>query len=165
MSLVYTSPPEFFCPTVQVSACFCFAQDKLLLLQMNSQKKDLANLWGAPAGKILSGESAKDAVFREMFEETGIRLLDNDVIFIKTVYVKYPKFDFVFHIFKNIFVDRPKILVLSSEHQAFKWVSTFDAINMNLIPGEKECIQICCEKNKTNKNIEAGKQLNKSVRR
>lgn len=144
MGIVYTSPPKDFSPSVQVSSCFCFAQDKLLLLQTNPYKKALANLWGVPAGKLSPGESPKDAILREMLEETGIKLSANKIFFVQTVYIKYPSFDFMFHIFKSTLVPQTQKLSLSPEHQSFKWVPIQEALEMNLIPGEKECIQLCC---------------------
>ncbi len=64
-------------------------EDKLLFLKRNSQKPQ-GNTWGVPAGKIEKDESKEDALVREVFEETNINILKEDLKYLKTVFCKIP---------------------------------------------------------------------------
>ena len=55
----------------RVTNCMLVHNNKLLLLQKPSR-----GWWVAPGGKMESGESMKEAVVREIFEETGLRIQD-----------------------------------------------------------------------------------------
>jgi len=58
---------------ISIVGAFIFNQDgELLLLQRHSE--DLGGgQWGTPGGRIEPGEVAKDAMERELYEETGIK--------------------------------------------------------------------------------------------
>ena len=84
---IHLTPPENFLPKVEVVTCFLQVGDKILLLQRNDDKL-LGGAWVTPGGKIDSGESAKDAIIREIIEETGIILQEKDLFEVKKVYVR-----------------------------------------------------------------------------
>ncbi len=90
------------------------------------------------------GESRENAVVREIFEETGIVVPVENVSYFKELYVRYPEYDFVYHIFsskinaKNI----DKIRLNEEEHKSSNWVFPKDALKMRLIPDEDYCIKL-----------------------
>jgi 8-oxo-dGTP diphosphatase len=55
------------------------AQGRLLLARRPAGKAD-AGLWEFPGGKVEPGESALDALRRELHEELGLRVLDGDAL-------------------------------------------------------------------------------------
>jgi 8-oxo-dGTP diphosphatase len=111
---------------VAVSACYCRWQDKLLFLKRAfgiSQE----NTWTVPAGKLEMHESPLAAAIRELHEETGLTCSENNLSFIKTVYIRAPITDYTFHMFFYNLLDLPTIYLNVSEHQAFAWL-TLDEI-------------------------------------
>ena len=47
-------------------------EDKILMVQEN--KKEVENLWDLPGGKLKIDEDVKEAVIREVLEETGFKI-------------------------------------------------------------------------------------------
>jgi ADP-ribose pyrophosphatase YjhB (NUDIX family) len=58
--------------------------DKCLLCK-RSEKYSHPNKWFIPAGKIEIGETPREAVVRELFEETNIEINETDIDFIGTI--------------------------------------------------------------------------------
>lgn len=56
----------------------CF-EDKLLL-----ERRSDCDLWGLPGGGRKKGESGRDNAKRELWEETGLHIDDNRLVFVKT---------------------------------------------------------------------------------
>ncbi|SDZ34723.1 8-oxo-dGTP diphosphatase [Evansella caseinilytica] len=67
----------------RVTNCILTVEDKVLMLQ-----KPRRGWWVAPGGKMESGESVRDSVVREFFEETGIQLKDAKLRGIFTIVVE-----------------------------------------------------------------------------
>ena len=123
---VHLTPPENFSPKVEVVTCFLQVGDKILLLQRNDDKL-LGGTWVTPGGKIDADESAKDAIIREMIEETGVVLQEKDLVEVKKVYVrsgpeldisskhKLIEIDFILHIFKTVLPEYPKTIKLAEQ--------------------------------------------------
>lgn len=139
--MIYKRKPKNFSPKFEVVSCFCEFNKQFLLLHRQDHK-DRGNLWGVPAGKIDPGETVLQAVQREIFEETGLKEnLENIEHFIK-VYVRYPDYDFIYHIF-HIKLDRTfDVKIDSREHKAFTWVTPTQALEMNLVPDQDLCIKL-----------------------
>ena len=136
--IVFTFPPKDFSPRMEVAACYCRVKDKFLFLK-NSDNKEWADTWSVPAGKIDSGEMPLDGAVREMFEETGVLLKPQLLIPFKSVYVRYPKYDFMYHMFKVEMTDFPeKIVLRAREHKEFAWLTKEEFLQRPLIPGAGE---------------------------
>ncbi|MFC1842498.1 NUDIX hydrolase [Candidatus Dependentiae bacterium] len=141
-NLVHLEKPGNFLPKMEVVSCYCQFGDTFLFLKRN-ECKPYGNTWGLPAGKLDSGETKEQAVLRELFEETGIVLCEKDICLFKTVFVKYPDIDFLFHIFKATFLKKPeKIKISKAEHSQARWVTVNEALQLDLIPGADECIKL-----------------------
>ena len=130
--------PKNFNPKFEIVSCFIQNKDKFLLLHRQDSKPQ-GDTWGMPAGKIDSDENRLDAVVREVKEETGLSISNPD--YFKTVYVKYPEFDFIYSMFYISFIERPAIKINLKEHKNFKWVTAQEALKMNLIGDLDECIK------------------------
>ena len=107
--MVYEKAPHNFKPALEAAGCFCQVGNKILFLK--SRKKEHNYAWGIPAGKLDANETPKAAMLREFLEETGVTL--QDVSFVKKVYIRYPNFNYVFHLIislqkRNGYVKRKK---------------------------------------------------------
>ena len=138
--VVFLSPPEQFSPKMEVAACYLSYQDKLLFLERPAHVHQ-GSKWGVPGGKIDPGETAKEAVVREVFEETSLTLSIKNLIYFKKVFIRYPDLDFIFHIFLSNSKEMPQI-VINHEHLQFKWATLQEALRMPLVLGEDECLHL-----------------------
>lgn len=101
---------------------------KILVLHRHEHKSE-GSRWGVPAGKIDSGEKEIDAMAREIKEETGQKLFPAQLEYLAKVYVRYPEYDFVYHMFRAKLDKKPRIVLSKNEHKAFRWVSPKDALD------------------------------------
>jgi uncharacterized protein len=75
---IHEREPEGFSPQVQVAACYLEIDGKLLVLQSAAGALE-SGRWGVPAGKLEKNETPESAARRELFEETGIEALSDDL--------------------------------------------------------------------------------------
>ncbi|CAG4922139.1 unnamed protein product, partial [Acidocella sp. C78] len=66
-------------PLVLVAACALVDIEGRILLARRPPGKKMAGLWEFPGGKLAPGETPEQALVREMEEELGIRLREEDV--------------------------------------------------------------------------------------
>jgi len=109
---------------------------------MRQDHKPEGNTYGLPAGKIDENENKFSAMEREMFEETRIKLASSDLKYFKKIYVKYPAYHFVYHIFYTKLNYLPKIIISSLEHKEYKFFTPKEALKLNLIPDLDNCIKL-----------------------
>lgn len=62
------------------------SRDELLLTLRAPQKHSYPNLWGNTGGAVLAGETTRQAIVREVFEEIGIRAEEADFVLLDTDY-------------------------------------------------------------------------------
>ena len=139
--MIYLAPPENFQPKFYVVSCFIEHDGKFLMLLRNEEKPE-GNKWGHPAGKRDVGESEIEAVVREVKEETGIDLDPSKIDRSMPVYVRYPDYDFVFHMFGSRLDDLPDVVTDPKEHRGFQWVSPEDALKTRLVMDTDICIKL-----------------------
>ena len=135
--MIYHKKPSNFNPKFEVVSCFVEHDGKILLLHRHDNKPQ-GNTWGAPAGKV-DGEDLTSAIIREVFEEIGVRL--NDVSYFGKAYVRYPEYDFVYHIFHKKLDYLAEIILNPAEHMAYRWVTPKESLMLNLIRDEDYCIK------------------------
>jgi len=138
--MLYLNPPENFNPQFEVASCFIEQDGKILLLHRHDGKIG-GNKWGSPAGKVEAGESPLQAIAREAKEETGLTLALERFQYFKKVFVRYPEFDFVFHIF-SAKLEFSSEIKLNKEHKDFIWATPASALRLDLILDEDACIKI-----------------------
>ena len=85
--------PKDFNPTVEAAGCYCYWQDKLLFLKRHPEKPQ-GNTWGIPGGKVEKTENPKMAVIREIREEVGLNIDDDNLEMIGQIYYRLPHMDF-----------------------------------------------------------------------
>lgn len=135
---VYRIRPKDFSPQLHVVACHILCKSRYLLLHRSAGKPQ-EHIWGIPAGKVEAGESFRDAVIREVREETGIGLDNHCLREIGTLYVRYPHIDFIYHMFLQELQKIP-LLHLSDEHQDYRWVEMDEIFHFPLISGGREAL-------------------------
>lgn len=136
---IFEEEPDDFISYVEVAGCYCFCDDKLLLLKRHS-KKPYGKTWGLPAGKVDQGESPEMGVVREVFEETGIRIDVSELQDIGKFYLRLPHMDYIFHRFFKQFTEFPTVTLELTEHIEYRWVTIDEAMNLPLILGGKEAL-------------------------
>ncbi len=142
-SVLLTEPPENFSVKASVACVLPFVEnDKVLLLQRVPSHPQ-GNLWTAPGGKILTGETPAAAAIRELQEETGIAADFDSLIDLGKFYVRYPNGDFIFHLFKISF---PHLLlevaIREEEHQSYCFCPLHNLSSLALTPGLDECFDL-----------------------
>lgn len=138
---IYQTKPANFNPAMEVAACY-IEYNKRILLLLRQDHKPQENTWCLPGGKLDPGDSPLEACIREVREETAIELKANNVSFFKSLYVKYPEMDFVYHLFHSRLALKPEVRISPKEHKDYCWPTPTDSLKLNLIPKEDICIKM-----------------------
>jgi 8-oxo-dGTP pyrophosphatase MutT (NUDIX family) len=140
-AIVYWTQPLDFQPHIDVVGCIVQSNNEILLLKRNFDKPQ-GGTWCLPAGKVESTDSSIVlAMQRELAEETGIMADVGQIAFYKTAYVEYPDLRFRYHQFSVQRNNRPTVH-LDKSHSEWQWVTPAHALELELIPGEDECIKM-----------------------
>ncbi len=139
--MIFLDKPKDFNPKIEVVSCLMEYKGSVLFLQRNDDKFK-GGKWCRPAGKLNSGEEKSEALVREIAEETGFKVEPNNLEFLKTVYVRYPEFDYPYHTYRLILSVKPEINLNSNEHQNFVWLEPKEALKLDLLPDEADCLKL-----------------------
>ncbi len=139
--MIYKKKPQNFNSKFDVVSCFVQYNGEILLLHRQDYKPE-GNTWGVPAGKVDDGETISEAMIREIQEEIGFVLSSSQLSYFEKVYVRYPDYDFIYHIFNTELDQRQKVTINRTEHKDFKWILPKDALKMPLIQDLDACIKL-----------------------
>ncbi len=142
--MIYKERPQNFNPEFDVVSCFVEHDGEILLLHRQDHKPE-GDTWGVPAGKTNAGEKIIEAMIRELREETGLRLPSSRLSYFGKVFVKYPDYDFIYHIYHTKLNQRRKVAINHKEHKNFGWISPENALNKRLIQDLDACIKLFYE--------------------
>jgi len=101
-----------------------------LFLQRSSKSKHFASQWEVPGGKPDEGEEIGECLIRETKEETGLDLMITGVAGAGEGSI--PNLNLVY-VFMSGTVTTQGV-ILSDEHDDFKWLSLEDALQLDLLP-------------------------------
>lgn len=139
--MIFRECPDNFESKFEIVSCYVEHNGDILILHRQNHKPE-GNTWGLPAGKIDEGEDVTTAMLREIEEETGIIKQTNELEFLETVYVKYPEYHFIYHMFKVIMDNRPEIRLSDNEHKGYRWSKPEDILKLPLVRDLDKCIEI-----------------------
>ncbi len=141
MNSVFMESPSDFQSKVSVAGCYCEFEDKILLLKRTSHKHQ-GDTWGIPGGKIDEGETPRIAVIREVYEEVGIYIKEDEPEEIDKMYIRGPLNDYIFYRFRMRFTTLPVIDLSLEEHVEARWLTVDEALTFPLIYGGIEALMM-----------------------
>jgi 8-oxo-dGTP diphosphatase len=116
-----------------VVACALFDGDGRVLLAQRPEGKALAGLWEFPGGKLEPGERPEAALVRELSEELGIEVDENDLTPFAFASFSYPDFDLLMPLWTaRSWTGTP----VSNEGQALAWVAVKDLHTYPMPPAD-----------------------------
>jgi 8-oxo-dGTP pyrophosphatase MutT (NUDIX family) len=135
---------EGFNPKFIVVGCFIEHDGKILMIKRHPLKPE-GNTWAGPSGKVDAGETEGEAIVREVYEETGMEIDPEKLIFVERSYVRFPTFDFMYIFFRYILESesRPEVRLSVSEHTEYAWLTPKEALDLGskLMQDEDYCIR------------------------
>jgi 8-oxo-dGTP pyrophosphatase MutT (NUDIX family) len=138
--MIFFNKPDGFKVSFEVVSCFLECRGEILLL-LRQKNKPQGGTWGVPAGKINGSETPLQAIKREMREETGF-VPKGDIIYHKNIFVSFPDYDFIYHIFSLPIAKKPRVAVNLKEHEKFAWKTPWQTLQMPLIQDLDSCIKL-----------------------
>ncbi|MCX6744861.1 MAG: NUDIX hydrolase [Candidatus Parcubacteria bacterium] len=140
--MIFEERPADFNPVFEAVGCFLQCQGEILLLLRQGHKKS-GNTWGLPSGKVDDADQSNHlAMKREIFEETGLAIPLDDIIFFQTIFVRNDGVDFVYHIYFCLLKERPEVKITPKEHKGFQWIDPELAKKLVLIHDLDNCIDL-----------------------
>ena len=107
----------------------------ILLLKRNAQRRTSPNKWQTPSGFINEGESAEEAVLREVKEETA---LDGTIKKSGSVFEVVDEWARWIIVPFLISVKSDKVVIDTKEHSEFRWVKINDVSSFECVKGIEE---------------------------
>tara|TARA_B110000208_G_scaffold16130_1_gene19291 strand:+ start:3014 stop:3388 length:375 start_codon:yes stop_codon:yes gene_type:complete len=120
-----------------VTCGILYFKNKILITQRNKNKKEFPLFWEFPGGKANINETIIDCISREIKEELNLYIDFKEIIFIKNNYLN--KYNLYYCKCNIINIDNIK---MNNEIKDYKLVNKEELINYNLIPGDKEIINL-----------------------
>lgn len=122
---------------------FIVHNGKVLIIRESQKYKDGTQLekWGFPGGRIVPGERFDDGLRREVKEETGLIITLGKPFFISEwrPIVRGEQWHIV-ATFLECFA-ATNMVVLSEDHEEFKWIDPKDYKKYNIIPTEVKAFE------------------------
>ncbi|MDQ4013175.1 MAG: NUDIX hydrolase [Thermoproteota archaeon] len=107
----------------------------ILLLKRNAQRRTSPNKWQTPSGFINEGESAEEAVLREVKEETaleGIIKKSGSVFEVMDEWARWIIIPFL------ILAKSDKVVIDTREHSEYRWVKVNEVSSFECVKGIDE---------------------------
>ena len=129
--MMYYEKPEWYTENLQVWACIIEAEGKVLLLQQWKHKSDWW-IWLEPGWKVQNAESFEQAMLREVYEETWLKISSLPYKKLFQRYFEYKWENITLEMYYVKYTRKPKI-VLSEEHSNYIWLSPCECLDLNLV--------------------------------
>lgn len=121
---------------MRIVGCFLEFDNKFVILLRQSYKPE-GNTWGLPSGKVEIGENDKDAIIRELKEETGYKANPLEVEHIGDYeFVSSNGTPYTYIAYKVKLKSLHNVVLEKAAHTEFKWVTSQECYaRSDLIPG------------------------------
>jgi 8-oxo-dGTP pyrophosphatase MutT (NUDIX family) len=137
--MISTNRPDNFIPKFEVVWCLFYYNNEILLLRRQDHKLQPDKYW-IPAWKKDEWEELKNALSREIKEETWVDVDSDSLSFIQSYYVTDSNHSFVFHMFWKNFNSKPDIKINPEEHKSYLWATLKETLNLELVEDFKELL-------------------------
>ena len=97
---------------------------------------DFKDYWEFPGGKMEQGETAEEALKREIWEELETRIVVER--FVKTIEWDYPQFHLTLHCY---FCHVESGHLELKEHEAAKWLRKEELESVNWLPADRDLVK------------------------
>jgi ADP-ribose pyrophosphatase YjhB (NUDIX family) len=106
--------------------------DRILLLKRTAKRRTSPNKWQTPSGFIKEGESAEEAIVREVKEETGLEgiiIRCGNSFEVIDEWARWVIIPFL------ISVESDNVIIDTSEHSEFKWIVVEQITSFECVKG------------------------------
>ena len=139
--MISTNPIEKFRKKFDVVSLFVICNGKILMLKRQINKPH-EKTWGPPAGKVDKGESIEQAICRETFEESGLKIQEDQITkHQKSYFVRHGNIDFMFYVFAVKIKNKPEIILRTIEHSEHAWFTPQETLEIDLVQDEDVVIR------------------------
>jgi 8-oxo-dGTP diphosphatase len=117
----------------------------ILLLKRNAQRRTSPNKWQTPSGFMKEGESAEEAILREVKEETALEgtiKKSGSAFEMVDEWARWIIVPFL------ILVKSDKVVIDTREHSEFRWVKVDEVSSFECVKGIEEDLKAVGLKNK-----------------
>ena len=118
--------------------------DRILLLKRTAKRRTSPNKWQTPSGFIKEGESAEEAVLREVKEETA---LEGTIIRCGNAFEVIDEWARWIIIPFLISVESDNVIIDTREHSDFKWIVVEQVTNFECVKGIEDDLRAVGLKN------------------
>jgi 8-oxo-dGTP diphosphatase len=102
--------------------------NKVLIIQRAKSDKEVPDLnWAFPGGKVKPGERIEQSLLREVYEETGLRVAIDRMVYTRTI----PNTNITAYYFlcSLVAANEDKVRPNTRELKAFDWVAGMEALD------------------------------------
>lgn len=131
-----------YVPDIHVSGCFVECNNKVLMLRRSGGEETWCGYYGLPSGKVDGSETYVEAMVRELYEETGIHIVEDDYAFMSSLPLLHHGVNVYYHLFYTKLEDYLEVKLNPKEHDRYDWLHPDDVESIKMIEDLDECFRI-----------------------